>query len=424
MPLEQALLTTMIHLLIFLKKYIIASLAVSLICCLSFTPCFGQSTIKDTITSVLPNRYYLLASSGAESIAIKCTSCSFDKAFFLIRGDTLKVQRDPHADQTAFVLLTDTSSMVTFYSGTIEDTLHFYFIKTSTLTRQSRANTRIYTDDCQVEVVAPQEWRQGLPSPSATPASTQTRHIVIHHSATTNVIPDPYLAVRSIYTYHTQVNGWDDIGYNYLIAPDGTIFQGRDAKGLFDADYALGAHMCGVNAATMGICMLGTYSTTLPTRQALESLYKLIKWKSEKDGISLTDSSFHAIGPPSSSVGSQLLPHLCGHRDGCKEGYTECPGETLYQHINSIRQQITQYSCAPLAVESQSAVYPNPASSQIKTNFSWQYLRVYDMQGKLLRTYINRQSEFISLKGLNRGMYLFYFYTSIDQFLIHKVIVL
>lgn len=404
------------------SKYKFAAFFVAIICCASKF-CVGQSQIKDTLIDVLPGKFYALETSNAESIAIKCTTCAFDNSFFLVEDDTIRIEKDPHADQTAFVMIGNTSRGVSFFSGNIADSLHFYFIKVGAGLNTNGESARKSADVCEINAITPKEWRQGLPAPSVKPARTDTRHIIIHHSATENTITDPYLTVRSIYSYHTQVNGWDDIGYNYLIAPDGTIFQGRDDQGLSDADYVLGAHMCGVNAGTMGICMLGSFTDILPTQQALQSLYKLIKWKSEKDNINISNSSLHPIGPPSAGLSNVLLPHVCGHRDGCRPGYTECPGDALYQQIPAIRQQVEAYSCAPSA-EAQAMVYPNPAKDRIKINFEWESLRIYNIQGKLIKSYPHQKEEFLSLKGLPNGMYLFHFYSAASKNIVQKIIIM
>lgn len=67
-----------------------------------------------------------------------------------------------------------------------------------------------------------------------------TRKLILHHtaassnyyaakSANESAWNDPDGVVYSIWYYHTYVRdgGWGDIGYNYLVAPNGTIYQGR-----------------------------------------------------------------------------------------------------------------------------------------------------------------------------------------------------
>ena len=51
--------------------------------------------------------------------------------------------------------------------------------------------------------------------------------MTLHHTATSNLDDNPAGTVRAIYEYHTVDNGWQDIGYHYLISEDGTVFEGR-----------------------------------------------------------------------------------------------------------------------------------------------------------------------------------------------------
>jgi len=146
----------------------------------------------------------------------------------------------------------------------------------------------------------------------ATPVTTSVTHLIVHHSAGSNTSSDWAARVRSIWNAHVNSNGWDDIGYNWLIDPNGVLYEGR-------ADNRLGAHFCGTNGGTMGVCMIGTYTDILPTPEALATLRNLLSWKACKETIDPLDFSFH------NSSGLNLF-HISGHQDGCA---TECPGETF-----------------------------------------------------------------------------------------------
>jgi hypothetical protein len=52
---------------------------------------------------------------------------------------------------------------------------------------------------------------------------------VVHHTATADSYAksDSDNIMRSIYAYHVNTNGWDDIGYNFLVDRYGQIFEGR-----------------------------------------------------------------------------------------------------------------------------------------------------------------------------------------------------
>ena len=62
-----------------------------------------------------------------------------------------------------------------------------------------------------------------------------------------------------------DTNGWNDIGYNFIIRPNGGTFQGRGMN-------VLGAHASGHNEANIGVLVVGTYTDKRPTDGALESL--------------------------------------------------------------------------------------------------------------------------------------------------------
>ena len=71
--------------------------------------------------------------------------------------------------------------------------------------------------------------------------------IVIHCSATP---ADMDIGVEKIKHWHVVENGWDDIGYHYVIKRDGTLEVGRDES-------MVGSHARAVNGTSIGICMIG-----------------------------------------------------------------------------------------------------------------------------------------------------------------------
>lgn len=76
---------------------------------------------------------------------------------------------------------------------------------------------------------------------------TKTDMIVIHCSATP---ADMDIGVEKIKHWHVVENGWDDIGYHYVIKRDGTLEVGRDES-------MVGSHARAVNGTSIGICMIG-----------------------------------------------------------------------------------------------------------------------------------------------------------------------
>ena len=91
--------------------------------------------------------------------------------------------------------------------------------------------------------------------------------MVVHHSAGANEARDWAAVMRSIWVLHVAGNGWNDIGYNFLIDPNGVIYEGRAG-----GDGVIGAHFSGVNTGTMGVSMVGTFSSQAPTGARTEAV--------------------------------------------------------------------------------------------------------------------------------------------------------
>ena len=150
-------------------------------------------------------------------------------------------------------------------------------------------------------------------------------HLIVHHTVSNNATTDWATNVRAIWSFHTFSREWGDIGYNYLIDPNGNIYEGH-----LGGDNVIGTHAADANRGSMGVALLGTFGTTRPNNTMLNALAELIAWKSDQRGIDLWDAS--------------RLPlldwghlHLIGHRDVF--GTTECPGGLAHAEIAQVRQR-------------------------------------------------------------------------------------
>ncbi len=116
------------------------------------------------------------------------------------------------------------------------------------------------------------------PTVRAPPSYGVVRCAFVHHTVNANTYTRaqaPAL-VRGIYYYHTQVNGWRDIGYNFLIDRFGTIYEGRYG-GVTKA--VIGAQVLGFNSMSTGVALIGTFDSVAPSPAALASLERLLAWK-------------------------------------------------------------------------------------------------------------------------------------------------
>ena len=82
--------------------------------------------------------------------------------------------------------------------------------------------------------------------------------------------------VKGIQLFHVQGNGWNDIGYNFLVDRFGTIYEGR--FGGVDRN-VVGAHAQGFNTGSVGIALLGNYEGVSPTPAAQDAIARLIAWR-------------------------------------------------------------------------------------------------------------------------------------------------
>lgn len=132
--------------------------------------------------------------------------------------------------------------------------------------------------------------------------------VVVHHSATVGCTSQTICSarVRSFQNYHMDHNKWSDIGYNFLVGEDGLVYEGRGWG-------KRGAHCPKFNPKSIGICVIGNFTSHEPNLIAIETLKDLIEFGVSKGEI-------------------QSDYKLIGHRQGSR---TECPGNSLYDLIKT-----------------------------------------------------------------------------------------
>lgn len=189
---------------------------------------------------------------------------------------------------------------------------------------------------------------------SAPRTPTSVTHLIVHHSAGQNTSSDFAAVVRSYYILHTQTNGWTDIGYNWLIDRNGVLYQGRafDVNGSIDV---VGAHLGGGNTNTMGVCLIGDFTSIQPATVALTQLRNVLAWKANERKIDVRSRQSHTLGN---------LFTISGHRDGVA---TECPGNAFYPRLPEIRTQVYAYLNPPQLLSNKvMVVSSNPSEARFE----------------------------------------------------------
>ncbi|MBW8484295.1 peptidoglycan recognition protein family protein [Actinomadura parmotrematis] len=183
---------------------------------------------------------------------------------------------------------------------------------------------------------------------------TDVKAVFVHHSDTGNAYTcaESAAVVRSIMLYHVRTEGWDDLGYNFLVDKCGTVFEGR-AGGTERAVH--GAHTYGFNTDTTGIAVLGTYTAAddkdtpgvAPAQAALDAVAKVAAWKLGLTGrdpggkVTLTSAAPDGTGGKYPFGTPVSFDEIAGHRDGYA---TACPGVQLYGKLPAIRAIAQQWS--------------------------------------------------------------------------------
>ena len=199
----------------------------------------------------------------------------------------------------------------------------------------------------QPAVVTRAQWGADESLRRGAPKFAPLTKLFVHHTVTapSDADPDPASTVRAIYAYHVQGNGWDDIGYNFLVDSQGRIYEGRYARAYTAGEVptgedgmgygVIGAHVSGFNAGSMGVSVIGDYTNVQPSSKAMTAVQNLLAWKADRHDINPTasDTFTPADGAP------RTFPNVAGHRDA---GSTACPGNSLYPMLPELRKQVAK----------------------------------------------------------------------------------
>ena len=258
-----------------------------------------------------------------------------------------------------------------------------------------------------VPVTTRAEWGANASYMSWDPDYASAGHVVVHHTAGTNNYSAGQSAsiVRGIYYYHAVTLDWGDIGYNFLIDKYGTVFEGRSGSVAAPAGrMSVGAHARGVNTGTMGLSMMGDYSSISPSDAQLSSVGKMAGWFLKRAGIMDANgwAGLHVWTTERYQAGSTIsMPRILAHRD---VGYTSCPGDVGYSRLGTIRtiaqQQIS--GSGGWKAESGSWYYLRPdgakATGWVADAGSWYYLDA-SRGGAMTTGWLRESSSWYYLKS-------------------------
>jgi hypothetical protein len=209
----------------------------------------------------------------------------------------------------------------------------------------------------QPKVIARSSWATGACRPRIPAVFGTVALAFVHHTVTSNAYRPSQSArmVRSICLFHKYGNGWNDIGYNFVVDRYGQIFEAR-AGGIDEA--IVGAQAGGYNVYSTGVALLGNFTYGGPPRKGFDALSRLLAWKLVVHGIDVPGRVTVKVtrtGAPYSRyrAGTRVtLNRISAHRDA---DATTCPGAGMYRQLPRLRQAVRDLaaSVGALAIQSQ-----------------------------------------------------------------------
>jgi len=128
-------------------------------------------------------------------------------------------------------------------------------------------------------------------------AARKWRYVVIHHSGTDEG------SAAAFDRYHRKVKGWKGLAYHFVIGNGQGTTDGAVEVGPRWKSQRVGAH-AGVqkyNDFGIGICLVGNFEKSVPTKRQLEALRRLLRHLMSRFGIRPSDVIRH----------SDILPTKC-----------------------------------------------------------------------------------------------------------------
>ncbi len=212
------------------------------------------------------------------------------------------------------------------------------------------------------------------------------RLALVHHTAGANgytAAQSPAI-VRAIELYHVQGNGWNDIGYNFLVDRFGQVFEGR--YGGIERN-VVGAHAEGFNTGSVGVAMLGEYGSLPVTQKGHDALAALLAWRLDIAHIDpATTLSFISGGNARFPAGLPVfLRTVSGHRD---TGFTDCPGSALYSTLNDLTVDISRRGLPKLYAPVVTGAVPGLVrfKARLSSALPWT-VEAYDSAGSVLASW-------------------------------------
>ena len=190
-------------------------------------------------------------------------------------------------------------------------------IEILTINNSDKNETTIQVTSPPILQIQPRNIWTNSSTPNTINDMVNPKRITLHHTYLANspginaTIATEADRMRQIYNGHVNGNGWDDIGYHFIIMPSGRVFEARkeNKKGAHDV----------INDG-IGIAFDGMFTNQNISQQQFNSAVALCTMLCRKYGFL---DPVTPVPTPTADFGNRNLPLICLHRDRVA---TECPG--------------------------------------------------------------------------------------------------
>jgi N-acetylmuramoyl-L-alanine amidase len=168
-------------------------------------------------------------------------------------------------------------------------------------------------------VIPRREWTTSPPNLALINPMNGINRITVHHDGMPPVSlrtkSDAATRLEQIRRAHVaphpnqENKPWADIGYHYIIDPQGRIWEGRPIQ-------YQGAHVMNNNEHNLGVMVLGNFDEQRPTSEALASLDAFVADRMQAYRVSLSRVFTHQEINPTACPGRNLQAYMVSTRSG------------------------------------------------------------------------------------------------------------
>ncbi len=160
------------------------------------------------------------------------------------------------------------------------------------------------------EVIPRDSWAKATPIQARMDPMLPVQRITIHHDGMPPVSirsrADAARRLEQIRVAHLG-RGFGDIGYHYIIDPNGTIWQGRPLNWQ-------GAHVANQNPGNLGIMCMGNFEVQRPTSDQLAALRRFTQSQMQRYSVRVKNVYTHRELAQTACPGRNMQPAVVAMR--------------------------------------------------------------------------------------------------------------